>query len=357
MTTEAWTTGFEMSGDYELGDLCQHLKLPYAHVYIPILYFLVFFIGFIGNLFVIVLMAVKKGNKRMVDNFVLNLAVADLVFVCTLPFWALSAAHNNHWYFGESLCKVSSYIISVNRCSSILFLTGMGVERYLVVTKRVRSKSSVTKKCIFTTCGCIWAFSLLLGIPSLLYRKLNVSDKFCQDEVSSAYQKYSLALLILTFLLPLGVILFCYCSICNKLLSHISVGKGTKNSLKIIFTIISTFICFWLPFNAFKAFLILSSPSELDQEASLSCSAQIAVKWGLSLSTYLAFMNSCINPIIYAFMDHHFRRRVQLHCFRFFGVSQKTTQNWVFSSSAAESSLMFASRNKPSSPMSHQPSM
>ncbi|XP_019369817.1 PREDICTED: probable G-protein coupled receptor 25 [Gavialis gangeticus] len=357
MTTETWITGFEMSGDYELGDLCQQQKLPYAHIYIPILYFFVFLIGFIGNLFVIVLMAMKKGNKRMVDNFVLNLAVADLVFVCTLPLWALSAAHNNHWYFGESLCKVSSYIISVNRCSSILFLTGMGVERYLVVMKRVRSKSSVTKKCIFTTCGCIWALSLLLGIPSLLYRKLNASDKFCQDEDSSAYRKYSLALLILTFLLPLGVILFCYCSICIKLLSHISMGKGTKNSLKIIFTIISTFICSWLPFNAFKAFLILSSPSELNQESSLSCSAQTAIKWGLSLSIYLAFMNSCINPIIYAFMDHHFRRRVQLCCLHFFCASQKPTQGLVFFSSAAESSLMFASRNKPSSSICHQPSM
>ncbi|XP_067387918.1 probable G-protein coupled receptor 25 [Emydura macquarii macquarii] len=356
MTTEAWTASY----DYPIGDnFCPPQDLAYTYIYIPVLYFIAFFIGFTGNLFVIVLMAKKRGSKRLVDTFVLNLAVADLVFVCTLPLWAMSAAHGNKWHFGEGLCKFSSYIISVNRCSSILFLMGMSVERYLVVMKRVDSKSIGTKNCMIIACGCIWAVSLFLGIPSLIHRKLSpmqdTTGELCEDEDSITFQVLSLVLLILTFLLPLGVILFCYCSISFKLLNHVSLRKGTKNSLHIIFTIIGAFVGCWLPFNAFKAFLFFSS---VFQEAVLSCSALMVLRWGLTISVCLAFLNSCINPIIYALMDRHFRRQVLPQRFWVCGASQETRQNTVLSfSSATESSLMFASRNKPSSPTSIWPEM
>ncbi|EMP23680.1 Putative G-protein coupled receptor 25 [Chelonia mydas] len=290
MTTEAWTVNYEASSavysDYNpLQDTCPPQDLPYAWVYIPILYFIAFFVGFMGNLLVIVLMAKKKGSKRLVDTFVLNLAVADLVFVCTLPLWAVSAAYDNKWYFGEGMCKFSSFIISVNRSSSILFLMGMSVERYLVVMKRVDSKSTGTKNCLIIACGCIWAVSLLLGIPSMMYRKLSHSEdttgELCEDEDSIAFQG-----------------------------------------------------------------------------ADLSCWALMALRRGLTISACLAFMNSCVNPIIYALMDHHFRRQVLQQRLRVCGAFQETQQTSVLSvSSATESSLMFASRNKPPSPASIRPEM
>ncbi|NXL54414.1 GPR25 protein, partial [Podilymbus podiceps] len=113
----------------------------FTTVFIPILYSFIFLLGLAGNLFVIVLMAKKSGGKRMVDTFVLNLAVADIIFICTLPFWVVAGARGNRWPLGEGLCKVSSYAIAVNRCSSILFLTALSVERYLVIRKALDTKT------------------------------------------------------------------------------------------------------------------------------------------------------------------------------------------------------------------------
>ncbi|NXE54101.1 GPR25 protein, partial [Casuarius casuarius] len=126
-------------------------ELSYTTIFIPILYSFIFLLGFVGNLFVIVLMAKKRGNKRMVDTFVLNLAVADMIFVCTLPFWVVAGACGNRWQLGEGLCKLSSYAITVNRCSSILFLTALSVERYLVIKKVLDTKTTGSKKHIFVT--------------------------------------------------------------------------------------------------------------------------------------------------------------------------------------------------------------
>ncbi|NXQ85908.1 GPR25 protein, partial [Nyctibius grandis] len=126
-------------------------EVIFTTVFIPILYSVVFLLGLAGNLFVIVLMAKKSGGKRVVDTFVLNLAVADVIFVCTLPFWVASGARGNRWPLGEGLCKVSSYAIAVNRCSSILFLTALSVERYLVIRKVLDTKVTGSRRHVRVT--------------------------------------------------------------------------------------------------------------------------------------------------------------------------------------------------------------
>ncbi|NXY88258.1 GPR25 protein, partial [Alcedo cyanopectus] len=118
----------------------------FTTVFIPTFYSLIFLLGLAGNLFVIALMAKRRGGRRMVDTFVLNLAVADVVFVCTLPFWAAAGARGNRWLLGEGLCKVSSYLIAVNRCSSILFLTALSLERYLVLGKLLDTKTAGARR-------------------------------------------------------------------------------------------------------------------------------------------------------------------------------------------------------------------
>ncbi|NXP71908.1 GPR25 protein, partial [Ramphastos sulfuratus] len=112
----------------------------FTTIFIPILYSFIFLLGLVGNLFVIALLAARSGGERAVDTFVLNLALADVIFVCTLPFWVAAGAQGNRWLLGEGLCKVSSYVIAVNRCSSILFLTALSVERYLVMRKVLDTK-------------------------------------------------------------------------------------------------------------------------------------------------------------------------------------------------------------------------
>ncbi|XP_013922304.1 PREDICTED: probable G-protein coupled receptor 25 [Thamnophis sirtalis] len=345
--TKNWSRDLESStvDFFDLGftndDFCFMEKLPFASVFISVIYFMIFFIGFFGNLFVILVIVLKRGNQRLVDNFILNLAIADLIFVCTLPFWAVTEAFDS-WQFGEEFCKISSYAIFVNRCSSILFLMGMSVERFLVMNKHWDSRFLGTKRNTSITCSCIWVFSFLLGIPSLLYRKLiPVGDRFaCQDEGSSII--YTFTVLCLTFLLPLGVILFCYCSIFTMLQSHVNVGRKTNHALKIIFVIIGAFICCWLPFNTFTAVITYGVVQNID----FSCEAWKVLRWGVIISACLAFTNSCINPIIYAFMDQQFRQKVLKSVLGRLCPAKENVQSSTLFFSSTESSVLFGSKKR-----------
>ena len=72
-----------------------------SHVFVPICYVLIFLVGVVGNGLVIYLMIKKdrrgtSGYQRSVTNiYVLNLAIADLIFVGFLPFWIANSISEN----------------------------------------------------------------------------------------------------------------------------------------------------------------------------------------------------------------------------------------------------------------------
>jgi len=53
------------------------------------------------------------------DVYVANLAVADFIFVSTIPFWAFDLIQDE-WIFGNAACRMFSYITFLNMSSSIL---------------------------------------------------------------------------------------------------------------------------------------------------------------------------------------------------------------------------------------------
>ncbi|NXG55042.1 GPR25 protein, partial [Hemiprocne comata] len=311
-------------------ELASSWEVFFTTVFIPILYSFIFLLGLVGNLFVIVLMAKRSGGKRVVDTFVLNLAVADVIFVCTLPFWVVAGARGHRWVLGEGLCKLSSYIIAVNRCSSILFLTALSAERYLVIKKVLDTKVTGSRWHVHVTCGVIWVASLFLGAPSLVYRRLDGED--CWDEDG---EDFSLAMVFLTFLLPLGIICFCYCSIYCQLQRHVRLGRGVRRSHRAIVTIVTAFLCSWLPLNACKVLLFFLAKGTLV----LSQGQEVALRWVVAASTCLAFVNSCINPLVYALMDGRCRPQCPLG-----PCTLGTGPGVAATSSTTDSSLLFGGR-------------
>lgn len=291
------------------------------NVSLSVLYYLIFLTGFLGNLFVIYVVGLKGDRGgRLVDKFVVNLALADLIFVLTLPLWAVSAGQDGRWDLGtggDLLCKLSSYVIAVNRYSNIFFLTCMSVDRYLAVVKPVNSRRMRTGGCVQVTCAVVWLSSLVLGVPFLVYRKVEQhyehGPSCVEDSNSYFFLCLSLVTVLFAFVFPVLIIVFCYGTIIIHLNKHCadfananprSRGRH-RHSFRMVLCIIAAFVVSWLPFNVFKVVLIVSRLSETD----LECGPPLWQRHGLVISCCLAFFNSCVNPAIYLFLDRHFRRR------------------------------------------------
>lgn len=83
-------------------------------VVITCLYFLVCTVGLCGNTLVIYVILRYAKMKTVTNIYILNLAVADVLCMMSLPFIALQLALV-HWPFGEVLCRV---IMTVGRCKA-----------------------------------------------------------------------------------------------------------------------------------------------------------------------------------------------------------------------------------------------
>lgn len=115
----------------ENGTLSEQLPFKYIHkVLIPIFYILVCAVGLSGNTLVIYVVLRYAKMKTVTNIYILNLAVADVLFMLGLPFLATQNAIS-YWPFGSFLCRLVMTVDGINQFTSIFCLTVMSMDRYL----------------------------------------------------------------------------------------------------------------------------------------------------------------------------------------------------------------------------------
>ena len=69
-------------------------------------YAIVFFVSFIANIFVIIIIIIYRRMRTLTNRFLLNLAISDLLatLIC-LPPNAYHHHYDKRWIFGEFLCR------------------------------------------------------------------------------------------------------------------------------------------------------------------------------------------------------------------------------------------------------------
>ncbi|KAM3837617.1 G-protein coupled receptor 15 [Vipera latastei] len=310
-TTPSYDYFYSLSPDAP-EENCQTLKLPYMEILVSVLYIVIFLVGILGNGLLIGILIFKQRVWRLTDTFIVNLAISDFSFLITLPFWIDKELASGLWRSGSSLCKGSSYIISVNMYCSIFLLTWMSGDRYLTIMYPSMARKIRTKLYPILVCISVWILSCLLGLPTLQSRELRRynNNTYCVDkETISNNWIGSLILLILAFFIPLFSILTLHYSIIKKLYVHCQkFGKHDKKlrkSIKIVFIVAVVFLFSWTPFNIFKILAFISSISELKQSF---CLYYKIAYLGMELGGLFAFVNSCTNPFIYFFFDDCIRR-------------------------------------------------
>ncbi|XP_076817585.1 somatostatin receptor type 2-like isoform X1 [Clavelina lepadiformis] len=152
-------------------DLANSGTSPEVEVWKVAITLIICVIGLIGNLVVIfVVFALKEFKKSVTHWYVLQLAVADAIFLITLPFKA-SADLENNWYFPDWMCKAKETILYLNYYASILFLMIMSIDRYIAVCHAFSNRLNVLRKkrSAIIIAMVTWTLSLLLTIPEMLF--------------------------------------------------------------------------------------------------------------------------------------------------------------------------------------------
>uniref|UniRef100_A0A8C3MLU6 Uncharacterized protein n=1 Tax=Geospiza parvula TaxID=87175 RepID=A0A8C3MLU6_GEOPR len=109
-------------------------------VVLQCIYGLVCLLGLLGNALVIFVILRYAKMKTATNIYLLNLAIADELFMLSVPFVATAAALRR-WPFGRALCRTVLGVDGLNMFSSVFCLTVLSLDRYIAVVHPLRAAS------------------------------------------------------------------------------------------------------------------------------------------------------------------------------------------------------------------------
>ncbi|NWU37337.1 SSR4 protein, partial [Hylia prasina] len=242
-------------------------------VVLQCIYGLVCLLGLLGNALVIFVILRYAKMKTATNIYLLNLAIADELFMLSVPFVATAAALR-HWPFGRALCRTVLGVDGLNMFSSVFCLTVLSLDLLVASPIPVFAGTAVTRDGRAVACDLMW--------PSPAW--------------AAAFVVYSSAL---GFVLPVVAMALCYLLLAGKM-RVVAQGVGWQQRrrsegklTRLVVTVVAMFVVCWLPFYVVQL-LELLLPGRLDASAH-------------NASLLLSYSNSCANPILYGLLSENFR--------------------------------------------------
>ncbi|KAG9328570.1 hypothetical protein JZ751_025332 [Albula glossodonta] len=277
-----------------------------AGILIPLIYITVCIIGLGGNTLVIHIVLRYSKTESVTNIYILNLAIADELFMLGLPFLAVQNALL-YWPFGSFMCRLVMTVDGINQFTSIFCLTVMSIDRYLAVVHPIRSskwrKPQVAKAVNVT----VWVVSFIVVLPVVIFADVLKDEGNCNIIWPEPADIWKASFIIFTstvgFFGPLLVICLCYLLIVIKVRSSGKKVRATSTKRRrserrvtlMVVIVVAVFVFCWLPFYALNIInLVVLLPAEFR---------------GLYyFVVVLSYANSCANPIVYGFLSDNFKR-------------------------------------------------
>ncbi|KAM8868994.1 chemerin-like receptor 1 isoform 1-T2 [Spinachia spinachia] len=310
--------------EYEYED--QYAKLIKGlNIMSLILYCLAFVLGVLGNGLVIWVTGFKM-KKTVNTVWFLNLAVADFLFTVFLPLSVTYTALDFHWPFGKFMCKLNSTISFLNLYASVYILVVISTDRCVSVVWPVWAQNHRSvRKASFVSLG-VWVLALILSTPYFIFR--DTGPSFNDDDVINCFNNFALSddyenqsvfelalfrfkamtitRFLLGFVVPFTVIVSCYAVIIHHIRRNRTLASHSRRSFKIIAAVITTFFLCWAPYHI-MVLIELANSLLSNRSETLDYVITIAIP----ITSGLAFLNSCLNPLLYVFMGQDFKDKVR----------------------------------------------
>ncbi|XP_055447406.1 trace amine-associated receptor 7a-like [Bubalus kerabau] len=302
------------------------VKTPYSPGPRLILYTVFSFgtvLAIFGNLLVMISILYFKQLHSPTNCLIASLACADfLVGVTVMPFSTVRSVESC-WYFGESYCKFHTCFDGSFCYASIYHLCFISLDRYIAITDPLvyptRFTMSVSGMCVAFS----WLFSIIYSF-SLLGTGANaagledlVSALTCVGGCQFAVNQSWVLVNFILFFIPTLVMIVLYSNVfliakqqarkienlrsktgrCSNSYQD-RVAKRERKAAKTLGIAVLAFLVSWLPYfldSIIDAFLGFITPTYVYE-----------------ILVWIAYYNSAMNPLIYAFFYPWFQKAIKL---------------------------------------------
>ncbi|XP_008538791.1 G-protein coupled receptor 182 [Equus przewalskii] len=274
-----------------------------------VLYLAIFVVGLVENILVICVNWRCSGQAGLLSLYILNMAVADLGIVLSLPVWMLEVTLDYTWLWGNFFCRFTHYFYFTNMYSSIFFLVCLSVDRYVTLTNSSPSWQRHQHKVRRAVCAGVWVLSAIIPLPEVVHIQLvESSEPMCLFLAPfETYSTWALAVAlsstVLGFLLPFPLIaVFNVLMACR--LQKAGWPEGRRHCL-LVCAYVAVFVICWLPYHVTLLLLTLHGT-----HVSLHCYLTHLLYFFYDIIDCFSMLHCVVNPILYNFLSPSFRGRL-----------------------------------------------
>jgi hypothetical protein len=284
-----------------LADPVANARFPLmVSVYIP-----AFLISEIGNGFVVYSLAYLKRRRRTaIDNYVLNLAIADFI-ITTMSLFNAFEYMNNEWKLGEAMCKIHGQTVEAMYTVSTFTLLAVSYNRSKAVNDRLKILNA--RRALKRKIALIWIAAFVLSSPlAYAYTVAKRNGNFhCSntnfDKLSRSI--YYLLQAVALFFVPVAIMIVSQRKITRGLRQHSQIYRASmdcknahwkrvmtdeKRVGRFLTWIWVVFVCCFMPHITLRT---------IDHFTSLRRNEIFNQIW--HVSQLVALLNSAINPFLY----------------------------------------------------------
>ncbi|CAM5075374.1 unnamed protein product [Eretmochelys imbricata] len=265
-------------------------------------------VDIVGNLLVVISVFKNRKLRNSGNAFVVSLALADLV-VALYPYpLVLLAIFHNGWSLGEMHCKLSGFVMGLSVIGSIFNIAAIAINRYCYICHSFAYDKVYTWWNTMLYVCLIWVLTVVATVPNFFVGSLEYDPRiYSCTFVQTASSYYTIAVVIIHFIVPITIVSFCYFRIWILV---IQVRRRVKSEIKprlkpsdfrnflTMFVVFVIFAFCWAPLN-FIGLAVAINPLEM---------APKIPEWLFVVSYFMAYFNSCLNAIIYGLLNQNFRK-------------------------------------------------
>ncbi|XP_041742768.2 trace amine-associated receptor 6-like [Coregonus clupeaformis] len=289
----------------ELNSSCRKVLLS-TSIYITLYIFfsLISAVTVFLNVLVIISISHFKQLHTPTNLLILSLAVADLlVGLIVIPVGTV-AIMESCWFLGKYFCVFYVYISYLFLSLSLGNLVLISIDRYVAVCDPLLYHSKITITRMTCCISITWCCCIIYN-AAFIKTSVNVQlPKRCFEEcyIVEGFNWSSIIDLVITMVVPCSIIIIFYLKIflvarsqARKVFSKeaatksgvktVQANKSQRKAAKTLGIVVFTYLSCWIPIFFLQFFTLQSS----------------------AYLSFLPFVNSFINPIIYAFFYPWFK--------------------------------------------------
>ncbi|XP_016311992.1 G-protein coupled receptor 4-like [Sinocyclocheilus anshuiensis] len=275
-------------------------------IFLPVLYGIFFIIGTPLNLLALFGLYRLIQSENVLPVYVINLLIADLIQLLTLPLWIDYYANGHYWRFGPRSCQFMGLFFYISIYAGIFFMCIIALERHLAIARPLSFKHLRNLKFARWIALGIW---ILIAVPpAIAFDKLFPKQgnyTLCIEKYPSegSFITYRLITLLVSFIIPLSFIVGLHRETVRSLMAINSLLSEEKKSIRGLLTLlVAVFVTVLGPYHfigcvKYVGLLIHSSP----------CVWEKAVFVPYQLGRGFLSLNSLLDPVFYIFLRRDFR--------------------------------------------------